>query len=56
MDCEETEAVRRGEKRALSRSRSPEAKRSRPDVEELRIEDEPEMDKTVVALDWCKYC
>ncbi|XP_045583162.2 heterogeneous nuclear ribonucleoprotein U-like protein 1 isoform X2 [Procambarus clarkii] len=52
MDCEETEAVRRGEKRALSRSRSPEAKRSRPDVEELRIEDEPEMDKTVVALDW----
>lgn len=50
---------RRGEKRALSRSRSPEAapdaKKQRPEVEEVRIEDEPEFDKTVVALDWCKY-
>lgn len=47
---------RRGEKRALSRSRSPEAapdaKKQRPEVEEVRIEDEPEFDKTVVALDW----
>ena len=49
---------RRGEKRALSRSRSPEAapdaKKQRPEVEEVRVEDEPEVDKTVVALDWCK--
>ncbi|KAK8376085.1 hypothetical protein O3P69_008660 [Scylla paramamosain] len=47
---------RRGEKRALSRSRSPEpapdAKKQRPEVKEVRIEDEPEFDKTVVALDW----
>lgn len=56
MESEETEAVRRGEKRGRSRSRSPdaapEAKRYRPEVEELRVEDEPDMDKTVVALDW----
>lgn len=48
--------ARRGEKRALSRSRSPEAapeaKKQRPEVEEVRVEDEPEYDKTVVALDW----
>ncbi|XP_050722479.1 heterogeneous nuclear ribonucleoprotein U-like protein 1 isoform X2 [Eriocheir sinensis] len=49
-------AARRGEKRALSRSRSPEAapeaKKQRPEVEEVRVEDEPDFDKTVVALDW----
>ncbi|KAG0716808.1 Heterogeneous nuclear ribonucleoprotein U-like protein 1 [Chionoecetes opilio] len=57
---EETEesgsTARRGAKRALSRSRSPEtapeAKKQRPEVEEVRIEDEPDFDKTVVALDW----
>ena len=49
---------RRGEKRTLSRSCSPEAapdaKKQRPEVEEVRIEDEPAFDKTEVALDWCK--
>lgn len=59
VETEESGTVaRRGEKRALSRSRSPEAapetKRQRPEVEEVRIEDEPDFDKTVVALDWCK--
>lgn len=54
MDAgEEDEDGRRGEKRSHSRSRSPEHKKSRPEVEEVRIEDEPDFDKTVVALDWC---
>lgn len=44
---------RRGEKRrAHSRSRSPDSKKQRPDVEEVRIEDEPEWDKSTVLLDW----
>ena len=62
QEAAETEELegsgRRGEKRTLSRSCSPEAapdaKKQRPEVEEMRIEDEPAFDKTEVALDWCK--
>ncbi|KAK7068033.1 hypothetical protein SK128_019253 [Halocaridina rubra] len=44
---------RRGEKRkAHSRSRSPDIKKARPDVEEVRVEDEPDWDKSAVLLDW----
>ncbi|XP_064092995.1 heterogeneous nuclear ribonucleoprotein U-like protein 1 isoform X2 [Macrobrachium nipponense] len=44
---------RRGEKRrAHSRSRSPDSKKQRPEVEEVRVEDEPEFDKSAVLLDW----
>lgn len=44
---------RRGEKRrAHSRSRSPDSKKQRPEVEEVRVEDEPDYDKSAVLLDW----
>ncbi|XP_064092988.1 uncharacterized protein LOC135205778 [Macrobrachium nipponense] len=43
---------RRGEKRrAHSQSRSPDSKKQRPEVEEVRVEDEPEFDKSAVLLD-----
>ena len=46
---------RRGEKRrSRSRSRSPRHKRPRSDFN-VPIENEPEFDMSVVALDWCKY-
>ncbi|XP_066970870.1 uncharacterized protein [Macrobrachium rosenbergii] len=45
---------RRGEnRRALSWSHSPDSKKRRPEVEEVRVEDEPENDKSPVLLDWC---
>ena len=55
----EEENERRGVKRAPSPSHQETdlsaAKKARPDVEELRVEDEPEFDMNEVALDWCKF-
>ncbi|CAL4107107.1 unnamed protein product [Meganyctiphanes norvegica] len=45
---------RHGEKRRWSESTrdAPDVKRQRPDVEEVRVENEPQTDKSAVVLDW----
>lgn len=51
---DDEEGERRGIKRAPSPSQQESTKKLRPDVEEVRVEDEPEFDKSAVVLDWCK--
>ncbi|XP_066970853.1 uncharacterized protein [Macrobrachium rosenbergii] len=47
-----TEDIQGEKRRAHSRSCSPDSKKQRPEVEEVRVEDEPEYDKSAVLLDW----
>ena len=50
----EEEENKRGTKRSYDYQSGNDNKRSRQDDDYITVEDEPQIDKSVQALDWCK--